>query len=125
MEDLGRLYHGTPALWEFDHAPEGFSWIDCQDAAQGVVSFVRRCAGGHLVVILNLTPLPRLGYRIGLPEPRLYREAINTDAALYGGSNLGNGGLVAPEPVPMHGHPQSAALTLPPLAAVILEPLPG
>jgi 1,4-alpha-glucan branching enzyme len=126
VEDLGRLYRGTPALWELDHDPEGFAWIDCQDAAQSVVSFVRRDrSGGHVVVILNLTPVPRRGYRIGLPGAGRYREALNTDAAIYGGSNLGNGGVVTPEPVPMHGHPRSAAFTLPPLAAVILEPLSG
>jgi 1,4-alpha-glucan branching enzyme len=122
MEDFGRLYRATPALWELDHAPEGFSWIDCQDAAQGVVSFVRRGADSHLVVILNLTPVPRHGYRIGLPELRTYREEINTDAALYGGGNLGNGGAVRAEALPMHGFAQSAAFTLPPLAAVILLP---
>jgi 1,4-alpha-glucan branching enzyme len=123
MEDFGRLYRGTPALWELDHDPAGFSWIDCQDAAQGVVSYVRRGVGSHLVVILNLTPVPRRGYRVGLPERRRYREALNTDAALYGGSNLGNEGEIGAEPVPMHGHDQSAAFTLPPLAAVILQPL--
>ncbi len=124
MEDLGRLYRGAAPLWELDHVPEGFSWIDCQDAAQGVVSFVRRdCGGHHLVVIMNLTPVPRLGYRIGLPSGSRYREVVNTDAAFYGGSNLGNAGEVAPEPVPMHGHEHSAAFILPPLAAVILEPL--
>jgi 1,4-alpha-glucan branching enzyme len=122
MEDLGRLYRGTPALWELDHAPEGFSWIDCQDAAQGVVSFVRRGCASHLVVILNLTPVPRHGYRVGLPERRRYREALNTDAALYGGSNLGNAGGVTAEPVAAHGLPQSATFTLPPLAAIVLQP---
>jgi 1,4-alpha-glucan branching enzyme len=122
MEDLGRLYHGTPSLWELDHSPEGFSWIDCQDAAQGVVSFVRRGSAGHIVVILNLTPVPRHGYRVGLPELRRYREEINTDAARYGGGNLGNGGAVCAEPVPMHGYAQSAAFVLPPLAAVFLQP---
>jgi 1,4-alpha-glucan branching enzyme len=126
MEDLGRCYRATPALWELDHAPEGFSWIDCQDAAQGVVSFQRRDgAGGHLVVILNLTPVPRRGYRIGLPGPGRYREAVNTDAAVYGGSNLGNGGAVRAEPVAMHGLSHSAPFVLPPLAAVILEPIDG
>ena len=126
MQDLGRLYHATPALWQLDHAPEGFAWINCQDAAQGVVSFLRRDASGRpLVVVLNLTPVPRPGYRVGLPAPGRYREAINTDAAIYGGSNLGNGGVVTAEPVPMHGQRQSAALVLPPLAALLLEPLDG
>jgi 1,4-alpha-glucan branching enzyme len=126
MQDFGRLYRATPALWERDHAPEGFAWIDCQDAAQGVVSFVRRDAAGRpLVVVLNLTPVPRLGYRVGLPEPGRYREAVNTDAAVYGGSNLGNGGVVTAEPIPMHAQRQSAALVVPPLAALLLEPLEG
>ncbi|HEY5999204.1 MAG TPA: 1,4-alpha-glucan branching protein GlgB [bacterium] len=126
IEDLGRLYRGTAALWELDHDPEGFAWIDCQDAAQSVVSFVRRDrSGGHVVVALNLTPVPRRAYRVGLPCAGPYREALNTDAALYGGGNLGNGGTVVPEPVAMHGFAQSAALTLPPLAAVVLQPLAG
>jgi 1,4-alpha-glucan branching enzyme len=84
---------------------------------------VRRGTASHLVTILNLTPVPRHGYRVGLPELRRYREALNTDAALYGGGNLGNAGAVCAEPVPMHGHDQSAAFTLPPLAAVILQPV--
>jgi 1,4-alpha-glucan branching enzyme len=122
MQDLGRLYHASPALFEHDHAPEGFAWIDCQDAAQGVVSYTRRGRESHLVVILNLTPVPRLGYRVGLPARRGYREVLNTDADAYGGTNLGNGGLVVPDAVAAHGHPQSAAFTLPPLAALVLRP---
>jgi 1,4-alpha-glucan branching enzyme len=122
LGDLGRLYRSSPALWEQDHAPEGFRWIDCQDAAQSVVSFVRSGGGRHLVCIFNLTPVPRLGYRIGLPSPRRYREVVNTDAAIYGGTNVGNGGLVVPEPAPMHGFAQSAAFALPPLGALLLAP---
>ena len=113
LEDLGRLYRGTPALWELDHDPGGFTWIDCQDAAQSIVSFVRRDrSGGHLVVVLNLTPVPRRLYRVGLPCAGLYREAVNTDAALYGGqprqrrARRGRGRAGA-RPA------QSAALTLP------------
>jgi 1,4-alpha-glucan branching enzyme len=121
MEDLGRLYHAHPALWELDHEPGGFRWIDCQDAAQGVVSYARFGGGSHLIVALNLTPVPRRGYRIGLPQAGRYREALNTDSAFYGGSNLGNAGGVLAEAVPAHGEAQSGLFVLPPLAALVLE----
>ena len=90
MADLGRLYLKEPALWEMDHQPEGFSWIDCQDYRQSVVSFIRRSREGWIVVVVNLTPVPRFGYRIGVPYATRYREEINSDSEWYGGSNLGN-----------------------------------
>jgi len=124
-EDLGRLYRERPALWELDHDTAGFRWIDCQDAANGVVTYARFGGGGTLVVVLNTTPVPRQGYRVGLPAPGPWHEALNTDAGLYGGSNLGNGAGILVEPVAAHGHPQSAALVLPPLAALVLEPGEG
>jgi 1,4-alpha-glucan branching enzyme len=119
--DLGQLYRENPALWEWDHLPGGFSWIDCQDYQQSVVSYVRQAKGHHLVCILNLTPVPRYGYRIGVPGGKAYRERINTDSEFYGGSNVGNLGLIPFDPIPFHAYPQSISITLPPLACLILE----
>lgn len=122
MTDLGRLYLEHPALWELDPFPEGFSWIDCHDWSNSRVSYVRFGKKDHLVCVLNFTPVPRQGYRLGVPGQHGYRERINSDSAHYGGSNLGNQGHVAVEKIHSHGFPQSISLTLPPLACLILEP---
>jgi 1,4-alpha-glucan branching enzyme len=126
VRDLNRLYRRTPALWEVDAAPEGFQWMDCDDADQSVVTFCRFARERHALVLcaLNLTPVPRHGYRVGVPRPGFYREALNTDSRFYGGSDLGNDGGVASEPVPWHGQPHSVVLRLPPLAALWLVPDP-
>ncbi|MDW8309287.1 MAG: 1,4-alpha-glucan branching protein GlgB [Verrucomicrobiales bacterium] len=118
--DLNRLYAAEPALWDGDYDPNGFAWIDCSDHENSVLAFRRRDAAGEreLVVILNLTPVPRFGYRVGLPRAGRWREVLNTDSALYGGSNLGNLGGVNAEEFPWHGLPWSAALTLPPLSVL-------
>jgi 1,4-alpha-glucan branching enzyme len=123
VHDLGHLYRSEPALWEVDVSPQGFEWIDFHDVRNSVVSFLRRGgeSGEDLVFLCNFTPVPRHGYRIGLPRGGWYRELLNSDAELYGGSNLGNGGGVLAEPVPEHGRPYSAPLTLPPLAIVVLK----
>jgi len=123
VEDLNRLYLSEPALWEADHEPEGFFWIDCSDTPQSVLSFVRQTKDGsrRVAVILNLTPVTRHGYRVGLPNAGRWAEAFNTDAGIYGGANEGNLGGVTTEPAPCHGHPQSAAVTLPPLGIVALR----
>ena len=122
MMDLGRLYLEHPALWELDPFPEGFSWIDCNDSKNSVVSYIRFGEKDHLVCVLKLTPVPRHRYRIGVPGKHGYRERINSDSAYYGGSNLGNRGYVKAEEIPCHGFPQSVSLILPPLACLILEP---
>lgn len=122
LKDLGRLYLQHRALWELDPSPEGFSWIDCNDAETGVVSYIRFAKKNHLVCVLNLTPVPRHGYRIGVPGRHGYRERINSDSAYYGGSNLGNENYISVEETPFHGFPQSISLTLPPLACLILCP---
>lgn len=123
MTDLGRLYIEHPALWELDPFPEGFSWIDCNDSENSVVSYIRFGKEDHLVCVLNLTPAPRHGYRIGVPGRYRYKERINSDSAYYGGSNLGNKGYVEVEKIPSHGFAQSVSLILPPLACLILEPV--
>ena len=121
VRDLNRLYREHGALHRHDFEPQGFEWIDCHDAAQSVLTYLRR-DGEHIVVVaLNFTPVPRIGYRIGVPYPGIYREALNSDSAYYGGSNLGNGGTLASQPVPWMGRPHSLSVTLPPLAGVVLE----
>jgi len=125
MSDLGRLYLEDASLWEWDSEPRGFSWIDCQDWRQSVVSYLRSCSRGYLVCIFNMTPVVRHNYRVGVPEAGRYRERINTDSELYGGSNVGNGGSMQTEPVEFHGYSQSLSLTLPPLGCLILAPEPA
>jgi len=119
--DLNRLYRDVPALHERDFEVEGFHWIDCHDAEQSVISWLRFDRhGGFVVVVANFTPVPRHGYRLGVPHPGTYRELCNTDSEFYGGANVGNGpGLVAGAPGWM-GFEHSVVLTVPPLAIVVL-----
>jgi 1,4-alpha-glucan branching enzyme len=123
MMDLNAAYRAEPALWETDFSYEGFRWIDFHDSEQTVLSFIRRGkqSGEEVVVVCNFTPIPRMGYRVGLPRPGAYRELLNSDASAYGGSNLGNAGVVRSEPVPEHGCPDSARLVIPPLGLLILK----
>ena len=124
MEDLNRFYRHEPALWERDYDLDGFYWIDCSDHESSVLSFMRQSADGvhQVAVVLNLTPVPRFGYRIGLPKPGLWEEILNTDAELYGGSNQGNLGGVITDAYQVHNQPFSALLTLPPLGVVAFRP---
>ncbi len=122
MADLGRIYRENDCLWHWDAEPQGYQWIDCSDAESSVVSYLRRGPNGWMLVAMNLTPVPRSGYRIGVPEPGYYREVINTDSEIYGGTNLGNGGGLMAEEVGMHGQAWSLNLVLPPLAAVVFQP---
>jgi len=120
--DLGKLYTGTPALHELDFSHEGFAWIDCHDADQSIISYLRRARDGACVlVLLNFTPVPREGYRIGVPQAGLYKELLNSDAACYGGGNVGNGAGLQSEDKPWMGYPHSIVVTLPPLAGVVLK----
>ena len=123
VQDLNRTYAAERALHEVDFEPPGFAWIDCNDNENSVVSFVRRSRDGQVVVaLLNFTPVPRDGYRIGVPAAGAYSELLNSDAAMYGGSNQGNGGTVFSEEIASHGHPQSLRLNLPPLGFLLLKP---
>ena len=123
VADLNRVYAAEPALHEVDFDGAGFEWIDCNDSDNSVVSFIRRSASGEIVVaLLNFTPVPRDGYRIGVPSAGAYHELINSDAEAYAGGNLGNAGVVVTEPIPSHGHDQSLRLNLPPLACLLLKP---
>ncbi|WP_298966869.1 1,4-alpha-glucan branching protein GlgB [uncultured Methylobacterium sp.] len=120
--DLNRLYVATPALHARDTEAAGFRWLVADDAENSVIAWARlgREPGQVAVVVSNFTPIPRHGYRIGVPAPGLYREAINSDAAAYGGGNVGNYGGVATSDEPSHGQPCSLTLSLPPLGTVIL-----
>src|SRR5690606_25171631 len=118
----GRLYHEQPALWKFDHEPRGFTWIDCNDSQSSVLSFIRWASGGeHLVVVCNFTPVPRFGYRIGVPRDAYYKELLNTDSSIYGGTNFGNDGGVQSENWAMHNHHHSVVLRIPPMGCIILK----
>jgi 1,4-alpha-glucan branching enzyme len=121
VRDLNHLYVGTPALYDQDFVVEGFSWIDCHDADQSVISWLRWARDGSFaVVILNLTPVPRTGYRIGVPRAGEYRECFNSDSRHYGGSDLGNAGVLVASDQTWMGRPASLVLTLPPLAGLVL-----
>ena len=117
------MYGELPALYDLDFEQQGFEWIDCHDSDQSIVSFVRRSRDGSLVlVLLNFTPVPRTGYRVGVPVAGAYAELFNSDAECYGGGNQGNGNNLESEPVPWMGKTQSLRLTLPSLGALILQP---
>lgn len=122
--EAGRRPHGdhrgSPALHQRDCEASGFQWLVGDDAENSVIARLRRGDGGAEVVVVCTTLVPRHGYRIGVPAGGFYREALNTDAAIYGGGNIGNGGGVHAEPVEAHGQAQSISLTLPPLAALFL-----
>ena len=124
VRELNRVYRGEPALWEVDFEPAGFRWLEANDSANNVLAFARLSAGGarELVCILNLAPVPRFAYRVGMPRAGRWVEALNTDSDYYGGSNVGNLGGVEAEAVPWHDEPFSAEVTLPPLGAVWLVP---
>jgi 1,4-alpha-glucan branching enzyme len=124
VRDLNRFLRDHAALHELDFDWTGFQWIDFFDADASVISF-RRCArdGASLIFVCNFTPVVRYEYRVGLPHGGAYREALNSDAEIYGGSGVGNLGQVQAEDTPWHGQPVSGSVTLPPLAFFVLEPL--
>jgi 1,4-alpha-glucan branching enzyme len=124
VRDLNRLMASEPALHQRDLSHEGFAWIDCNDHENSVVSFLRRAADpdDHLVVAVNFTPVVRGSYRIGVPRGGTYVEVLNTDAEVYSGSNVGNNGAVQAEAAPLHGHPYSVSLQMPPLGCIVLKP---
>lgn len=123
VRDLNHLYRREPALSELDNEPEGFSWIDPHDSDQSVISFMRRSTRKEdtLVFVCNFTPVPRYGYRLGVPGAGEYYELLNSDAARYGGSGLENTQPMPSGPIYWQSCPHSILLTLPPLATVILK----
>lgn len=121
-KDLNWLYRHQSALHAHDFDAQGFQWIDCEDAAQSILSYVRRGKDHSFVIILlNFTPVPRHQYRLGVPQSGYYQELFNSDAACYGGSNVGNGSGCPSDPVPWMNQPASISLNLPPLGGVILQ----
>jgi len=121
--ELNRLYRAEPALWEADHDYAGFKWIAADNAADNMIAFMRIApvSGQRLVCVGNFSPVPRYNYRVGVPSPGHYREILNTDAAMWGGSNVGNAGGVTAEAVPYDGLPHSVSITLPPLGVLWFE----
>ncbi len=118
VEDLNRLYRSEPALHELDCDPAGFEWIDCNDADSSVLSLIRKAKSSSaiMLVLCNFTPVPRYSYRVGTPRGGQWQEILNSDAARYGGSNMGNLGGAESAPIGLHGRPYSLTLTLPPLS---------
>ena len=125
LADLGRFYVSEPALYQQDYDWKGFEWIDPNDWEHSVISYIRRARDplDYLIVAANFTPVVREGYRLGVPEPIAYREALNSDAAAYFGSNIRVEGELRAEEVQWQSQPYSISLTLPPLAVVILRPV--
>ena len=124
VRDLNVLYRKEPSMHEVDFNSRGFEWIDFSDYERSIVSFVRRAKDpdDFLVFVFNFTPVPRYHYRVGVPKWGFYREILNSDSALYWGSNVGNLGGRHTEPIPWHGRPCSLSLDLPPLGALVLKP---
>jgi 1,4-alpha-glucan branching enzyme len=122
LADLGNLYASTPALWAADPEPGTFAWIDASDVEASVFSWIRRAGEAVAVIVQNLTPVPRAGYRLGVPMGGRWREALNSDSEHYGGSNAGNLGAIEAVAETWHGQPASVTLTLPPLATLVLLP---
>ena len=118
--ELNRIYRENPALYEVDFHYSGFEWIDFRDAESSIIAFIRRGEDPRefIVFCCNFTPVPRKSYEFGVPEEGFYEEILNTDSEYFGGTNLGNGGMLSSKSVPKHNHPQSISVTLPPLAVV-------
>ena len=123
--DLNRIYRDYPALYEVDFASEGFRWIQADDSQNSVFAYLRMATNSDdfLTVVCNFTPVAREDYRIGVPRSGAYVEILNSDAAIYGGEDVGNGGEITSEPTPSHGFDHSLSLTLPPLGIVLLKPV--
>jgi 1,4-alpha-glucan branching enzyme len=124
LRDLNTLYRSQASLYEVDFDTAGFEWVDCNDFARSVVSFVRKAKdpSDMTLFVCNFTPVPRQNYRVGVPFGCEWKEVLNSDAPLYGGSGQGNIGCLAASPLPIHGKPYSLNMTLPPLGVVVFRP---
>jgi 1,4-alpha-glucan branching enzyme len=120
VSDLNRLYVDRLCLHRFEFESGGFRWVNCDDSAHSVLSFLRTNGEEFVLVVLNFTPVPRHDWRVGVPRAGEYREVFNSDSEHYGGSNVGNLAGVQAEPVAANGLPHSVRLTLPPLGAIVL-----
>lgn len=123
VRDLNHFYRSEPAMYELDFEPAGFEWVDFTDWEKSIISFIRRGKSTRTIVFIvcNFTPVPRYGYRIGVPSGGYWKEVLNSDAREYGGSGLGNLGGVEAEQVPFHGRKYSLSLTLPPLGVLFFK----
>jgi 1,4-alpha-glucan branching enzyme len=123
VRELNKLYRAEHALHQVDYHWSGFEWVDFHDAERSIISFVRRAEdpADALLFCCNFTPVPRLNYRVGVLSDGYYQEIFNTDAEMFGGSNMGNGGGVESTPIPCHGRQRSISITLPPLAVVVFR----
>jgi 1,4-alpha-glucan branching enzyme len=120
--DLNHLYRSEPALYDCEFSPSSFEWIDLRDSEENIISFLRKDRSGvRIAVVLNFSPVPRPNYRVGIPSRGLWRELLNTDAKLYGGSGQGNFGGVEASPIPLHDRSHSLTINVPPLGAVFLK----
>jgi 1,4-alpha-glucan branching enzyme len=124
VRDLNTLYRGQSSLHEYDFNPAGFEWVDCKDSQRSIISFLRRGRGAEdqILFVCNFTPVVRDNYRVGVPLEGSWREILNSDAALYGGSGQGNFGGLSTIPLPIHGRPFTLNMTLPPLGVVAFQP---
>ena len=124
VRDLNRLYRSNKSMYEVDFSYEGFEWIDCNDSDHSIISFIRKSKDQHdiLIFVCNFTPVARNDYRIGVPFDTYYKEVMNSDSEIYGGSNMGNYGGVHADQIPLHGRPYSINLQIPPLAMLVLKP---
>jgi 1,4-alpha-glucan branching enzyme len=123
MEQLNRAYRSEEALHWFDNDPQGFEWVDCNDAPASVISLLRKgkMADDSVLIACNFTPVPRVGYKVGVPSAGYWKEILNSDAREYGGGGIGNMGGAEALPESVHGRPHSLRLTLPPLGALFLK----
>jgi 1,4-alpha-glucan branching enzyme len=124
LEALGRMYLETPCLWRDDHDPAGYAWIDCNDRDNSVISYWRRSGDSNLIVVVNLTPVPRDRYRIGVPFADRYELRLCSDDPQFGGGGYFRTRTLDAQPGGMHGHAQSILLDLPALSALVFEPHP-
>jgi 1,4-alpha-glucan branching enzyme len=121
VRDLNQLYRQDPALHQYEFEQQGFEWIDCSDQQRSLLSFIRKGDNERLVCLFNFLPIPRQHYQVGMPEAGTWQEILNTDAGLYGGSNIGNQGIVFTQAQALMGKPCSATVNIPPLGAVVLK----
>jgi len=123
VRTLNHVYRESPALYRLDESPEGFEWLEANDADANVFAWLRKDGQGDvLVAIANFAPAVRADYRVGMPFAGSWVEVLNTDASEFGGSGVQNAGRIDTEPIGWHGRPQSVTLTLPPLATIWLRP---
>jgi 1,4-alpha-glucan branching enzyme len=119
--DLNRLYCSEPSLYKHSFEPDGFAWIDCHDATQSTISYLRQHNHEFTIIVCNFTPVPRIDYKIGVPRAGVYRELLNSDSTYYGGSNVGNGNALHSVEQNWMQQPHALNITLPPLGAVVLK----